>query len=109
MSYNLKILYCLLAMVITVACNRLKKNEIAKIQFSSYGCFGSEHNELTLFEANGVTKAKLEIKEDTLYIADVDQQGLEYYHKFVEELKTVKKAGYCTTEMSCIVYTKSET
>jgi hypothetical protein len=94
-----------------LSCNHLKKHEIARIEYSSFGDFGSEESELILFETEGLTKARLEIKGDTVYIADVNQSGLDYFYSFLKELRSLKTqtSGYCTTDLSCTVYTRNET
>ncbi len=93
-----------------LSCNHLKKHEIARIEYNLFGDFGSEKSELLLFEKDGSTKARLEIKGDTVYIADVNQSGLDYFYSFLKELRYLKKqTGYCTTDLSCTAYTRNET
>jgi hypothetical protein len=104
-----KLLLILIIIVTNFSCSHLKKHEIAEIHFEAFGDFGSEQSELTLFKIDAVTKAKLEIKNGRTYIADVNQQGLDSFYGFVNELRSLKKGGHCTTDVSCMVYTRNDT
>jgi hypothetical protein len=98
----------LLLLITGISCQGLKKDEIAKIQFELYGDFGSEQSQLTLFTADGYSKARLETKGTDKVEVRVDESGLNAFNVFITELKGVGTESYCTTDQYCTVYTRNE-
>ena len=92
-----------------ISCTNLKKDEIAKIEFHSFGCFGSQYSELSLTDVAGITSADLSIDGKSPYRAIVTQQGIKSFYDFVDELKSVNTDGHCTTDQSCVVYSRNGT
>lgn len=97
-------IFSLVVFTILSSCSNLNKGEIAKVDHSFSGCFGSEKNKLTLYEKSGSTFAKLETNGKVVRDAKLSNRQIEAFNKFVEELSKLKEIDGCTTVEEYILY-----
>ena len=107
--FKFRSIISLLAFTILSSCSNLNKGEIAKVNHSFSGCFGSETNKLTVYKESGSTFAKLEINGKVVRDIKLSTEQIETFNTFVDELSKLKEKEGCTTVEEYVVYTKSGT
>jgi hypothetical protein len=92
------------------SCNNvvaLEKDEIAKISYESYGCFGGTKSTITFIRRDGVTFAKIQAagNNDVTRVTQVQAEKLD---SVIAAVRRLKKGSGCTSSIKYEIQTKSE-
>jgi len=91
------------------SCSNLKTGEIARVDYSFSGFFGSERNRLLLYKQSGSTFAKLETNGKVVRTVKLSTEQIATFNSFVEALSKLKEREGCTSVEEYALYTQSET
>lgn len=89
------ILYLLFAML--TACGHPDKRIVARLDHTLSGCFASEMNQLTVYEEQGVTFAKLVKNGNYTRETKLTPEQLKDFQNVTNELRNLKERDGCTT------------
>ena len=92
------------------SCNNiavLGEDEIAKIRYESFGCFGETKTTLTFGRKNGLTTVKVQTdgSNSVTRVAEIQPETL---NSVIAAVRNLKKGGGCTSSIKYTVQTKSE-
>jgi hypothetical protein len=94
--------------IVPLACNNLKAGEIAKIDYTHSGCFGSYKNKLSFFQINGNLFARLDAASKSKTIG-INDSELKQLHTVIQNVKNLKRSGGCTSSIRYVISDDSGT
>lgn len=84
-------------------------NEIARVNYSYFGCFGRDKFDLVIFEKSGLHYAAIESGENRTIEVRVSQAQLDSFDVFFRDLKYLSGKGDCTTSKYFLASYKNDT
>jgi hypothetical protein len=98
-SQSIKYLLLVVLLHLTVtSCNI--PHEIARLDYSQYGCFGGYTAELLIYKQHGEIMARVEYDKKHKRTVQISQAQLDFLFQFIDELKKIREADGCLSTTS---------